>query len=117
MGIAPHYFSTKQVPTCTTAASCNFTTDTNIEEGIGTTGGSSNASGSSGDVSEWAIVTIGLAGSTILGIMLIAYLLCPNLLGGKKKSNYVVNHHTETSHSVLRESNSVDPNYVEIVFQ
>lgn len=119
VGIAPHYFSTKQPPECTTVAACGFTIEQNVIENVETTvGGSVTVINGVDNVSEWALVTVGLAGSTILGIMLIAYILCPSILGGKRKSSYVLSHHSDNTMRVLKESNIPiqETNHLEIVF-
>lgn len=116
MGIVPHNASTKTTPACTTAAACNYTTDANIADGIGSAAGSSNAATS--DVSEWALVTIALAGAIVLGVMFICYLLCPDMLGFSRKTNkakYVLSHHDGTL--LLRQANSpAETQQLQLVF-
>ena len=83
MGFVAHTDSTKTKPVCTTVEACNFTNDTNIGDG------GSSGTGEVADVPEWMIITISFAAITIIGLMLICYLLCPHKQSARK-INYVI---------------------------
>ena len=90
MGFSPTIYSTKSKATCTTLEACEFTNDTNDDNngtGVGTT--------TFVDVPTWTIMTTAFGATTIIGIMLAAYLLCPSALGfrRKRKVNFVLSHH------------------------
>ena len=89
MGFVAHTDSTKTVPSCTTVEACNFTTETNTETGVGNV----TEAGTVTDVPEWMIITISFAAASIIALMLVCYLLCPNILAKKRKVTYVLNHH------------------------
>ena len=88
IGFVAHTDSTKTVPSCTTVEACKFTTETNEEEEI--TDGTTIIKEVS-DVPEWMLITIAFSALTILGLMLLAYLCCPNKAG--KKTTVVLDHH------------------------
>lgn len=130
MGFVPHYFSTKTVPICSTAEACEYTiavpapatgdndvlgstptTITEIQEVIVIVNGEPVTQYIEVEVenketpASWTLITIGLIGSMVLGIMLIAYLLCPSMLGlkRKRKTMYVPSHNEGV---LLRQSHS-----------
>ena len=51
------------------------------------------------DVPEWMLITIGFSAVSVIGIMLVCYLLCPKILAStRRKNTYVLNHHDRVQH-------------------
>lgn len=96
MGFVPHTASSNSVPICTTVEACNFSIETNTDQGIGNAVTGTEVVT---DVPEWMLLTIGFSAVSVIGLMLVAYLVCPMLLGlNRRKNTYVLNHHQEAHH-------------------
>ena len=95
MGFVAHTDSTKARPLCTTVEACKFTTEQNNDTGIGN---AAPTQGEVSDVPEWMLITIGFSAASVIGIMLVCYLLCPRLMRSNRKNTYVLNHHEGVQH-------------------